>query len=209
MSPGIPPEPAIPHQPSPSAADPAAPRHGTDTTGGGTELVEELPTAECWRLLEYAQLGRLAVDGADGIPDVFPVNFLVHSGAVYIRTAPGGKIASVTARPVAAFEVDGEAPAFRWSVVIRGAAHRVDDDADIRASGILELMSWSPTSKHQVIRLTPATVTGRRFRRRLPDVPRHATVPVSHDIGKVAAPGNGHEGGKPTPIPHFPPPVPD
>ncbi len=194
--------------PQSESAAPETPQPFAESTGGGAELVEELPTAECWRLLEHAQLGRLAVDGADGIPDVFPVNFLVHSGAVYIRTSPGSKIASVIARPVAAFEVDGEVPAFRWSVVIRGAAHRVDDATDIRASGILELTSWSPTSKYQVIRLTPSTVTGRRFRRRLPDVPRHATVPVSHDT-EGAVPGVGRAGGKPIPIPHFPPSVPD
>lgn len=190
---------AVHHDPHPTAAS-------EDGPATGESLVEKLPTAECWRLLEHAELGRLAVEGSDGVPDVFPVNYLVHSGAVYIRSAPGSKLVDLTARPVAAFEVDGESVAYRWSVVIRGAAQRIEADADIRESGILALMSWSPTEKHDVIRLTPSTVTGRRFHRRLPDVRPHATSPLD---GAGAAPTGvptAQGAHKPIPIPHFPPP---
>lgn len=141
--------------------------------------VDKLSTTECWRLLARGELGRLAVTGIDGSPDVFPVNYLVHSGAVYIRSAPGAKLIDITAHREVAFEVDGENAASRWSVVIRGNAHRLDTDAEIEESGILHLTSWSPTDKHNYIRITATSVTGRRFRRRFPDIAPPVTAPLS------------------------------
>ncbi len=182
-----------PAGPPDTAADPA------------DALVEKLPTAECWRLLEQHTLGRLAVEGTDGVPDVFPVNYLVHSGEVYIRSAPGGKLVDIAARPVAAFEVDGESAARRWSVVIRGTAQQVEADPQTRESGILALTSWSPTRKQHVIRLTPSTVTGRRFHRRLPDVRPHAAAPLSGPGPASVGVPPADEASKPLPIPHFPP----
>ena len=162
--------------------------------------VEELDTAECWRLLETATLGRLAVEGHDGRPDVFPVNYLVHNGNLFVRSAPGSKLRSIAKHPAVAFEIDGETTRYHWSVVIRAAAHRMDTDADIEASGILDLISSSPTTKDNFIRLTPDTVTGRRFPKRLR--PEKQDAPPS-----VPSPGEPHivRDHKPDPIPHFPP----
>lgn len=125
--------------------------------------VEVLDPAESWRLLRGNGLGRLAVIGADGGPELFPVNYLPHGGCVYIRSAPGTKLMGLIDRPAAAFEVDGEDAQCRWSVVLRGSAHRLSFDADIEESGVLELLSWSPVTKNNFIRLVPRTVTGRRF----------------------------------------------
>lgn len=175
------------------------------------DVVEKLPTDECWRLLARAELGRLAVDGADGAPDVFPVNYLVHSGAVFIRSAPGSKLIDITAHPSVAFEVDGESAAVRWSVVIRGTAHRLGTDTEIEESGILQLASWNPTDKYNYIRITATTVTGRRFRRRLPDIdapPVAPAVPDESSTDTHGASSNGapdRRGRRPIPIVHFPP----
>ena len=181
-----------------------------DIADPGEARVEKLTTAECWRLLEQREFGRLALDGIDGIPDVFPVNYLVHDGNVFIRSAPGSKLIDIAANPAAAFEVDGELAAYRWSVIVRGTAHRLDVDADIHESGILGLTSWSPTGKHNFVRITPTVITGRRFRRRLPDSPRQATSPIRHagDPGAATTPrarGMDARGKKPVPIPHFAP----
>ncbi|WP_194409537.1 pyridoxamine 5'-phosphate oxidase family protein [Microbacterium cremeum] len=125
--------------------------------------VEHMPTAECWRLLEETPLGRLALVRADGTPDIFPVNYLTHEGSLYIRTARDSKLLHIAHHPVAAFEIDGETEATRWSVVVRGPIGRVDDDAELRESGVRRLRSWSPTHKLFAIKLTAQTVTGRRF----------------------------------------------
>jgi hypothetical protein len=75
----------------------------------------------------------------------------------------------------------------------------MDTDADIEASGILSLISSSPTQKDNFIRLTPDTVTGRRFPKR----PR----PGAHSapVAEPAADEPPRVYLKPDPIPHFAP----
>ena len=187
-------------------------RAETSPPTGSALGVEELSTAECWRLLESSSLGRLALTGADGRPDVFPVNFLVHEGSVFIRSAPGAKLRSILANPEVAFEVDGSDVGRHWSVVIRGVARRLDSDAEIEASGILDLVSSSPTPKHNFLRLIPDTVTGRRFRKsRTPGAAagahndrRAAPVPDPEAEGSGEEPSHLQEE-KPRPIPHYAP----
>ncbi|GAA1997150.1 pyridoxamine 5'-phosphate oxidase family protein [Microbacterium ulmi] len=186
-------------------------------------LIEKLNTAECWRLLERARLGRLALKGLDGAPDVFPMNFLVHSGCIYLRSAPGSKLLDIVEHPEAAFEVDGESAAQRWSVVVRGSVQRLDADDEIHESGVLDLVSWSPTGKHDFIRLAPTAVTGRRFHKPASvrasrgadsqddpqDGGRVEGGPVEGSADAAAAPRTRDGGHKPVAIPHFAPPPPE
>ncbi len=175
--------------------------------------VESLGIAECWRLVEASRLGRLAVDAVDGLPDVFPLNFLVHDGDLYVRSAPGTKLRSIEEKPAVAFEIDGTDDRFHWSVVIRGIAQRVTSDEDIARSGVLDLVSWSPTDKHDFVRLVPSAITGRRFPRQLRRG-RIGSGPIAAGIHQLSAedllsspaePVLHGEPGKPQPIPHFPP----
>lgn len=132
-----------------------------------------LTTAECWAHLENENVGRLAVIGRDGNPDIFPVNFIAHEGCIYIRTAPDIKMVRLADRPGAAFEVDGHTGAAWWSVVARGEAELVRNEVDIERSGVTRLTTASPRHKQHVIRLRPAAVTGRRFVDRImPDLPK-------------------------------------
>jgi nitroimidazol reductase NimA-like FMN-containing flavoprotein (pyridoxamine 5'-phosphate oxidase superfamily) len=204
-------------------------RRGSESTGHGipqgqasssgepaTPHVEELQTAECWRLLETTTFGRLAVDGLDGRPDLFPVNFLVRNGNVFIRSAAGAKLASIITHPAVAFEIDGETEAFRWSVVMRGAAQRLTNDSEIEASGIRGLVTSHPSTKYNYVRITPDTVTGRRFRTGSQPAPRPsgdgAAVSASDqeepalETGPTSVP---RRGGKPESIPHYAPPPED
>lgn len=179
-------------QPNPYLARAAA------STARADSGVEAIDTVECWRLLQRASIGRFAVEGADGAPDVFPMNYLVREGAIYVRSAPGGKLRSVADRPGIAFEIDGASPTHYWSVVVRGTARRLDDDTEIEASGVLELTSLSPTPKHDFLRITPKTVTGRRFARH-----HRAVDPAPLAAPESAAPEGSPD--KPEPIPHMPP----
>ena len=183
---------------------------GKDAAPGA---VERLGTAECWRLLERSSLGRLAVEGPGGVPDVFPVNFTVHSVSIYLRSAPGSKLMDIAARPAVAFEIDGEDPRFHWSVVIKGSARRLDSDAEIHESGVDALVSASPTSKFDFIGITPSSVTGRRFRKDAERERPPASTPTStgaHEPQRppedpLERPGSQQGEGGPFPIPHFPP----
>lgn len=174
--------------------------------------IEHLTTTECWRLLESVSLGRLAVEGDNGVPDLFPVNFTVHSGSVFLRSAPGSKLMDIAAHPGVAFEIDGEDPLSHWSVVIRGSAARLDSDAEIHESGVEKLRSASPTEKHDFVRITPASVTGRRFRKGAASAPASAAPPLtttgSHEPIRPPERGDQRPGRAetgPIPIPHFPP----
>lgn len=177
-------------------------------TGGGRTGPAHLTTAECWELLEHASLGRLAVTDSTGMPDVYPVNFRAHEGAVYLRTARDTKLARITARPMAALEVDDDDEDSRWSVVLRGDASQVRDEQEIQRSGVLHVQSGSPTFKPYVIKLTPRTVTGRRFPKRPPAgaPPRHVgreQQPPSANPVDAAPDASGPR--HPDPIPHRPP----
>lgn len=165
--------------------------------------VEELDEAECWRLVATGGLGRFAVTAADGMPDIFPMNYLVHDRQIFVRSAPGGKLRSIAARPGVAFEVDGATTTHFWSVVVHGRAHRLDADDEITSSGVLDLASLSPTPKNDFVRVSPSTITGRRFERGS----RHDHDASSAMGAGAAAVVDLHDGSwnKPEPIPHFTP----
>lgn len=124
----------------------------------------ELSEAECWQLLHRSGLGRLAT-AATARADIFPVNYLVHDGAILVRTAPGTKLDQLSAAPEVAFETDGHDSERYWSVVVRGHARHLEDQAEIIRSGALELVSWLPTEKNDFIRIEPTSVVGRTIER--------------------------------------------
>jgi nitroimidazol reductase NimA-like FMN-containing flavoprotein (pyridoxamine 5'-phosphate oxidase superfamily) len=142
--------------------------------------IEYLAADECWAYLSRASLGRLAVLAHDGV-DIFPVNFLSDGASLFLRSAPGEKLVAITANPLVAFEVDGEEDGARWSVVLKGTAARLDSDLEIEESGVLGLYTLSPTQKWNYVQVSPAVVTGRRFREvpRIPDPVRESRVEVT------------------------------
>jgi len=125
--------------------------------------LDQMSDEQCWDALRSASIGRLAVRAADGV-DVFPVNFTVHEHAIYIRSAPGSKLVDLTSASTVAFEVDGSRGRDHyWSVVIRGTAERLSDDGEIERSGILQLTTVTPTETWNFVRITPTSISGRRF----------------------------------------------
>lgn len=176
------------------------------TSGSGAESTH-LATAECWALLQHASLGRLAVLDSAGRPDVYPINFTSHEGAVYLRTARDTKLARITARPAAALEVDGEDDSSRWSVVVRGDALHVRDEREIRDSGVLQVESASPAFKPFVIKLSPRSVTGRRYLKAeaAGGTGRFVTDAKGPQNDAVAGSARTPDSRRPDPIPHHPP----
>jgi len=136
----------------------------TTTASSHPAHLGQLSEAECWTLLHRSGLGRLATAAASRA-DIYPVNYLVHDGTVLLRSAPGAKLDQLTEAPEVAFEADGHDAERYWSVVVRGHAHHLDDQADIIRSGVLELVSWVPDDKNEFIRITPTSVVGRSLER--------------------------------------------
>lgn len=122
----------------------------------------ELALDECWARLEEESVGRLAMCMESGV-GIFPINFTVHDHKLYVRTAPGTKLIEMAKNPAVAFEIDGRRVGTHWSVVVKGDAERLTSDDEIEASGVLSLHTATPTAKWNYVRISPASVTGRRF----------------------------------------------
>jgi nitroimidazol reductase NimA-like FMN-containing flavoprotein (pyridoxamine 5'-phosphate oxidase superfamily) len=137
--------------------------------GGSTQLPGDdsaLSVRECWELLRGEEYGRLAVTAADG-PDVYPINAFVDHATLVFRTAEGAKLDAIRSDHRIAFEVDGyDADRHTaWSVVIRGTADEVTERLESVDAVELGVTPWQHGPKPAFIRLTPHSVTGRRFRR--------------------------------------------
>ena len=132
--------------------------------GPGIVPVSELGDKDIWSLLASTPLGRLAV-AAGGEIDIFPVNYVVDGQTLLFRTAEGTKLVELTARANVVFEIDGYTEHDAWSVVVKGTAARLDRQLDIDRADTLALSPWIPTFKYVYVRVTPTSLSGRRFRR--------------------------------------------
>lgn len=131
---------------------------------GRNGVVSELDEDACWELLARGTLGRLALTLQDQ-PDIFPVNYVLDGPRVLFRTAPGSKLAELSANPRVAFEVDEYDETFAASVVVKGVAERMELQREIDEADALPLTPWIPTLKYRWVRIVPTTLTGRRFQR--------------------------------------------
>jgi nitroimidazol reductase NimA-like FMN-containing flavoprotein (pyridoxamine 5'-phosphate oxidase superfamily) len=124
----------------------------------GLEILDE---AECWRLLTTQPLGRLAVV-IDGRVEVFPINYAVHEGCVYVRSAPGTKLAAVGGE--ALFEVDEASWMLTqgWSVIARGDLAAVTAPEEQAAAEQLPLRPWAEGEKPFFLRLRVREISGRQ-----------------------------------------------
>ncbi|TQJ29634.1 pyridoxamine 5'-phosphate oxidase family protein [Microbacterium sp. SLBN-146] len=133
-------------------------------SGMDDAVVSVLNDEECWSLLERGELGRLAVC-VDGEPEIYPVNYVLDGPRLLFRTAPGSKLTDLSANPRVAFEVEEYDDTTAASVIMKGVAQRLDLQREIDAADALPLRSWIPTLKYRWVRITPASLTGRRFDR--------------------------------------------
>jgi uncharacterized protein len=124
--------------------------------------VLELNDEQSWHLLAGTRHGRLVVSVA-GEPDIFPVNYVSSNGKLYLRTAPGNKLAQLTINSAVLFEADGILSDEAWSVVLRGKARVLSNSAELAAVEELGLKSWVPTLKDFYVEIEPVSVSGRHF----------------------------------------------
>ena len=121
-----------------------------------------LDDEQSWKLLEATRHGRLVVSVA-GEPDIFPVNYLVSGRKIYLRTAPGNKLAQLTINSRVLLETDGVLSDEAWSVVLRGTARVLTNSTELAAVEQLGLKSWVPTLKDFYVEIVPTSVSGRHF----------------------------------------------
>ncbi len=124
--------------------------------------VLELDDEQSWKLLEATKHGRLVVSVA-GEPDIFPVNYLASNRKIYLRTAPGNKLAQLTINSSVLLETDGIFSDEAWSVVLRGTARVLSNEAELAAVEQLGLKTWVPTLKDFYVEIVPTSISGRHF----------------------------------------------
>jgi len=133
--------------------------------------LEKLDEAECVRLISPGGIGRLVFAGRYDLT-VVPVNYVLHDGAILLRTVEAGSIDEDLRTGIehaeyrVAFEIDDiDAESHEgWSVLIQGPAHHLDDpgeQADAIAAGV---QPWAGGEREHFIEITPARITGRRIR---------------------------------------------
>jgi nitroimidazol reductase NimA-like FMN-containing flavoprotein (pyridoxamine 5'-phosphate oxidase superfamily) len=118
---------------------------------------------ECLARLAVTPLGRLAFVSA-GESVILPVNHGVDGSCVVFRTTEGSKMDVAVECGNVAFEVDGyDADAETgWSVVVKGTAELVYDDAETARFEALGLRSWAdPQRQGQWVRIRPEEISGR------------------------------------------------
>lgn len=124
--------------------------------------VTALTEAESWKLLSGVSLGRL-VTTVSGWTEIFPVNFVVQHHTVLFRTAEGTKLLTAVLNEHVVFEADDHNVAEGWSVVVRGTARLLSTSTEVEEARRAGLYPWVATSKLRFVRITPETLTGRRF----------------------------------------------
>ncbi|GJF09648.1 hypothetical protein NGTWS0302_14160 [Mycolicibacterium cyprinidarum] len=133
-----------------------------DATTAPDTPVTELTEAESWNLLSAVSLGRL-VTTVSGWTEIFPVNFVVQRRTLLFRTAEGTKLLTSVLNEHVLFEADDHNIVEGWSVVVRGTAHLLSTSDEIDDARRAGLYPWIATQKLRFVRITPDTLTGRRF----------------------------------------------
>ncbi|MEV5408786.1 pyridoxamine 5'-phosphate oxidase family protein [Thermopolyspora sp. NPDC052614] len=124
--------------------------------------LRELSRQECLRLLGSVPMGRI-VFTHQALPAIRPVNHIVDSGDIVIRSHRAAAITAVATRSgvVVAYEADMIDPIEQvgWSVIVTGRAYKVEDPADV--ARFMELIHpWVSGDMDQVIRVSPEIITG-------------------------------------------------
>lgn len=140
----------------------AAPAQDDDGTPGA---LLRIPTDECLELLTTHAVGRLAYVAREDVPDVVPVNDVVHDGAILLRSGVGPKLQAAERRAVVAFEVDevDEVAHTGWSVVAVGRARRLSPQQRDALPPDAVPVAWAHGPRWAVIRIDPVRIEGRRL----------------------------------------------
>jgi transcriptional regulator with XRE-family HTH domain len=123
--------------------------------------LEILTREQCDAHISAGGIGR-AVFSTERGPVALPVNFEFTAGEIVLSTDLA-KAGLLEAQPVVGFEIDriDETLSEGWSVLISGPAHRVDDPDEVLRLSSLDLEAWAGGDRHELVKITPFTVTGR------------------------------------------------
>jgi nitroimidazol reductase NimA-like FMN-containing flavoprotein (pyridoxamine 5'-phosphate oxidase superfamily) len=134
-------------------------------------VLDALGEAECMELLASAGQGRLVYTSRYG-PTALPVNYLIDEGSVVMGTWDPvlfdedlrTGIAQAEYRiALEADQIDAEARE-GWFVLVRGAAHHLDTEAEREPFVDAGLEPWIEGIPAHYIRVNPTSIRGNRIR---------------------------------------------
>ena len=134
-------------------------------------VVEHLDEPACMELLSTGRIGRLIYNSRYG-PVALPSEYKIHEGSIVFRTyqvtftEEDLRTGIAYAEYKVAVEVDRADPEARegWVVLVQGAAHHIDTEAERAAIADLGLTSWVEGEPEHFIRVIPSQITGQRLR---------------------------------------------
>jgi hypothetical protein len=137
----------------------------------GWRVLEPLGEDECMELLASVRLGRLVYTSRYG-PTALPVNYTIDEGSVVMGTwdpvlfDQDLRTGIAQAEYQIAMEVDQIDVEARegWFVLLRGAAHHLDTDAERESFVDAGLEPWLKGIPAHYIRVTPTSMRGNRIR---------------------------------------------
>ena len=152
-----------------SSPGPASPGPGM----GGWRVLELLSEAECMELLANRMLGRLFYTSRYG-PTALPVTYRIDEGSIILGTwdpvlfDEDLRTGIAQAEYEVAVEVDQIDVEARegWFVLVRGAAHHLDTEAEHESFIDAGLEPWVEGVPPHFIRVNPTSTWGNRIRRR-------------------------------------------
>lgn len=133
---------------------------------GTLRVASDLSPDQCWDLLRSQETGRFAFVGHGRIM-IMPVNYLVHEGCIYFRTAEDGLISAAVPGQQASFQIDASRPDRNagWSVLASGEAVKVEDPDLLKFLwGRVMPEPWGGGLRNLFICLRPAALTDRSVR---------------------------------------------
>ena len=150
-----------------SAGGSASPGPGA----GGWRVLEPLGEAECMQLLAGARLGRLIYTSRYG-PTALPVTFTIDQGSVVAGTWDPVLLDEDLRTGIerAEYQIAMEADhidvdaRLGWFVLLRGAAHHLDTEAEREPFAGAGLEPWLKGIPAHYIRVTPTSIRGNRIR---------------------------------------------
>jgi nitroimidazol reductase NimA-like FMN-containing flavoprotein (pyridoxamine 5'-phosphate oxidase superfamily) len=122
-------------------------------------VLQDLSSTDCESHLAAGGIGRIVFSTETG-PIALPVNFHFVGQQIVFRTSDDMALKIVGA---VAFEVDhiDDAMSEGWSVLVRGHAQLIEDDAGRNEVARTGLDPWAGGARLSVIGITPSEVTGR------------------------------------------------
>jgi nitroimidazol reductase NimA-like FMN-containing flavoprotein (pyridoxamine 5'-phosphate oxidase superfamily) len=138
---------------------------------GAQGVVDLLGETECWELLASGRLGRLVYSSRYG-PTALPVVYMIDGGSIVLGTwdpvlfdedLRTGIAQAEYQVAVEADQIDVDARE-GWIVLIRGAAHHLDAEAERAPFVDAGLEPWVEGVPAHFIRVNPTSIWGNRTR---------------------------------------------